>query len=736
MRYSLQGHFSNALYGVLDYAAYPVGMVLVAPVMLHHLGVARYGVWAVAAAVVSAGSIIASGFGDANIQHVATQRGTGHSHALLRTVRSSMGIHLVLGLAIALLAWILAPLMAAHVVHADLPLQNDCLLSLRIASLIILARALETVCVSTQRAFERYGPAVAVSIAGRIASLILAAALAYLGRSIAALMAAGLAATVLSLALQMRHLRILLNAPTLRPRFDRDAFTALFQFGIFSWLQALTAVIVGQADRLIAGVAMGAVAVASYALCVQISQPLYGIVSSGLHFLFPHLSARRLNASPQTMRNIIAHAFLANLFIVAAGTSMLLTFGASLLRLLAGPALAQAAAPVLPLIVWSTALLSLTVTAYYALMAFNRIRTVTLINLAGSATMLAAIACLIPRHGIGGIALARFASGAIGLLLYLPLLFLLYPDWSPRLPRRAPSRPAPNAAVPTHANVLGIRVEALNMTRALERVASVLRRNQKGYVSVIGVHGIMEAQRNHQLAAIYANSAITVPDGMPTVWVGRFQGCRRMERVAGPDLMLEIFRSPQFSGYTHFLYGGDEGVAQNLSANLRSWFPWVRIVGTWTPPYRDLSSEEEDEFVSVIRHLKPDFIWVGISAPRQEAFMARYLPVLDTRIMFGVGAAFDFHTGRIRDCSPWIKRAGLQWLHRLLQDPRRLWRRYLRNNPAFLWNIMLQLTGLRTYGPPALTDLDGRPAPVRSLTASLVREPHPERSQHHLVTRL
>jgi N-acetylglucosaminyldiphosphoundecaprenol N-acetyl-beta-D-mannosaminyltransferase len=242
-------------------------------------------------------------------------------------------------------------------------------------------------------------------------------------------------------------------------------------------------------------------------------------------------------------------------------------------------------------------------------------------------------------------------------------------------------------------------VEALNMDRAIARVAEVLDSHEKGYVSVIGVHGIMEAQRNPRLAAIYAESAITIPDGMPTAWVGRLQGCRRMERVAGPDLMLEICRSPELAGYTHFFYGGAPGVAEKLAANLKEWFPWLRISGTYTPPFRELYPEEEIALTAKIHRLKPDIVWVGISTPRQEAFMHRYLPYFETRLMLGVGAAFDYHTGRIKDCPEWVKSAGLQWLHRLLQDPRRLWRRYLRNNPVFLWKIMLQLTGIRAYSP-------------------------------------
>jgi N-acetylglucosaminyldiphosphoundecaprenol N-acetyl-beta-D-mannosaminyltransferase len=122
-------------------------------------------------------------------------------------------------------------------------------------------------------------------------------------------------------------------------------------------------------------------------------------------------------------------------------------------------------------------------------------------------------------------------------------------------------------------------------------------------------------------------------------------------------------------------------------------------VGTYTPPFRDLNAEEEESLIARVRELKPDIIWVGISTPKQERFMHRYLHRLDTTLMFGVGAAYDFHTGRIQDAPQWVKTIGMQWLHRLLQDPRRLWKRYLRNNPAFLWHIALQLSGLREYSP-------------------------------------
>jgi len=250
------------------------------------------------------------------------------------------------------------------------------------------------------------------------------------------------------------------------------------------------------------------------------------------------------------------------------------------------------------------------------------------------------------------------------------------------------------AEVHPAASVLGIDVDALDMEGALSRVARALRDGRKGYVCVAGVHGIMEAHRSPEIAAVYDGAAMTIPDGMPLVWVGHMQGHASMRRVTGPDLMLEVFRRKEFAGVTHFLYGGVEGVAEELRDKLTAQFPWVRIVGTGMPPFEDLSAAEEREFLARIAELKPDIVWIGLGCPKQELFMARYLPLLETTLMLGVGAAFDYHTGRIRDCSEWIKLAGLQWLHRLLQDPRRLWRRYLRNNPAFVWHVAGQFIGL------------------------------------------
>ena len=417
----MRAYFSNAAYGLLDYAAYPIGMLLVAPVILRQMGSAQYGVWTITTAVVSMGSIIASGFGDANIRHVANQRGVGNLDASIRTVRSMIGINLILGSALALVGWILAPYVAPRLAPSDLALQRDCLWSLRLASLVILFRTLESVCISTQRAFERYGAAVRISILARVLSLGLAALLSCFTSIVAALVAVTAVLTLLGAGLQFWHLRKLLQATSLFPLFDRAAWRPLLGFGAFTWLQAVSGVVFAQADRLLLGVSLGAVAVASYALCTQIAQPIYGFAASGLHFLFPYLAGRACSQTTQELRKAVLLAFAANLLFVAAATAGLLLLGPRILSAWGGKPIAERAHSLLPIVVCGFALLGLNVTATYALFALGQVRIVTWLNLAGGAAMLLFMVFLLPRFGAQGLAMARLGYGSITLLLYFPL---------------------------------------------------------------------------------------------------------------------------------------------------------------------------------------------------------------------------------------------------------------------------------------------------------------------------
>jgi N-acetylglucosaminyldiphosphoundecaprenol N-acetyl-beta-D-mannosaminyltransferase len=240
-------------------------------------------------------------------------------------------------------------------------------------------------------------------------------------------------------------------------------------------------------------------------------------------------------------------------------------------------------------------------------------------------------------------------------------------------------------------NVLGVEISATNVHNSLATIEGLIVRGERCFICVTGVHGVMESQKDEALKAIHNHSGLTVPDGMPLVWAGRIYGYSDIGRVYGPDLMLEVCRASVKKGFTHFLYGGDEGVAEKLKNNLEQKFPGIQIVGVYTPPFRPLNIEEEEDLKNQVAILKPDFFWAGLSTPKQERFMAEYISKLDTKVMIGVGAAFDYHTGRVIDSPDWMKKIGMQWFHRLCQNPRRLWKRYLINNPIFIGKFLKQL---------------------------------------------
>jgi N-acetylglucosaminyldiphosphoundecaprenol N-acetyl-beta-D-mannosaminyltransferase len=247
------------------------------------------------------------------------------------------------------------------------------------------------------------------------------------------------------------------------------------------------------------------------------------------------------------------------------------------------------------------------------------------------------------------------------------------------------------------ANVLGVGVHAVNLTLAADLIIQAASSDKKGYVCVTGVHGVMEAQRNSQFKNVLDRAMLVVPDGMPTVWIGHWEGYKDMGRVFGPELMFEVCQRSITSGHKHFLYGGNPGVAEQLKLNLEKQFPGIQIVGTYTPPFRPLTPAEKADLQAQVASLTTDIIWIGLSTPKQEKFMAESIADLNCKVMIGVGAAFDIHTGRVQDAPRWIKNAGLQWLHRLYQEPSRLWKRYLVNNSGFVVRTALQLFGIKRY---------------------------------------
>jgi O-antigen/teichoic acid export membrane protein len=418
----MRRHISNAAYGLFDYASFPLGMLLVAPVILHKIGAAEYGLWMVSTAVISAGGIIASGFCDAGIQRIAQLRGADKAGITVHTFRTMFAINLALGCTLALLMWIVSPYAARHLVVSHLLSPKECLVCLRIASVLILIRGIEAVSVSTQRAFEEYRGTVLISTTIRFLTLGSAAALALLGRHTESIMI--LTAVLLSVGtiLQFRHLQRYLIAGPLWPVFHAQEMRTLMRSGVFVWLQALGSVVFRQFDRILLGVSLGAAAVAPYSLCIQLAEPLFGLTASGLSFFFPYLSGRANTLSKYALRCTVLKVFLCNLFLVLCGASLLLVFGSRFLQIWAGPAMAHNAKSILPLIVMGSALSGLSVTGTYAVQALGLFRTVACISIGSRSALFLFMFYLLHHQGLHGLALARMYYGAAALLVYLPLI--------------------------------------------------------------------------------------------------------------------------------------------------------------------------------------------------------------------------------------------------------------------------------------------------------------------------
>lgn len=220
---------------------------------------------------------------------------------------------------------------------------------------------------------------------------------------------------------------------------------------------------------------------------------------------------------------------------------------------------------------------------------------------------------------------------------------------------------------------------------ALERVISWVEAGRTEYVCVTGVHGVMESQADEAVAAAHRDAGMVLPDGMPMVWSGRYAGSERIERVYGPDFMLEVCAVAAERGWPIYLFGGAPGVPEALSARLVERFPGIEVAGACSPPIREAGESEDAEALRRISESGARILWVGLSTPKQELWMANHVHLLGgPTVAVGVGAAFDINAGLKPDAPRWMQRSGLHWLYRLLREPRRLWRRYLRNNPRFM----------------------------------------------------
>lgn len=250
---------------------------------------------------------------------------------------------------------------------------------------------------------------------------------------------------------------------------------------------------------------------------------------------------------------------------------------------------------------------------------------------------------------------------------------------------------APASSREERVSILGVDVSATNMDDCLATIDGWIKSREAHYVCITGVHGVIESQTDQELRAIHNAAGLVTPDGMPLVWMARQLGHTRTSRVYGPDLMSRLSELSPSKGYRHFYYGGREGVNERLKQVLERSYPGLDVVGAITPPFRPLTAAEDDAAVAEINAARPDIVWVGLSTPKQERWMASHIGRLNAPVLIGVGAAFDFLAGEKKQAPLWMQRNGLEWLFRLASEPKRLWRRYFSIVPRFIFLAAGQL---------------------------------------------
>jgi N-acetylglucosaminyldiphosphoundecaprenol N-acetyl-beta-D-mannosaminyltransferase len=252
-------------------------------------------------------------------------------------------------------------------------------------------------------------------------------------------------------------------------------------------------------------------------------------------------------------------------------------------------------------------------------------------------------------------------------------------------------RTGPAPARPDAVGVLGVPISAVDYESAMDWIDGTVAADGRGYVCVAATHTVMVAQEDPEARRAVLGADLVVPDGQPLVWALRALGRPLPGRVYGPDLMLKHCERAADLGTPVYLYGGrNQGALVQLTLNLRRQFPGLRVVGGMSPPFREMDEAELDEIAAEINRSGAEVVWVGIGVPKQEKWMAAMRERLDAPVLVGVGAAFDFHAGLVPQAPSWMQGAGLEWAFRLAQEPRRLWRRYLRYNPRFVAGFAAQ----------------------------------------------
>ena len=247
---------------------------------------------------------------------------------------------------------------------------------------------------------------------------------------------------------------------------------------------------------------------------------------------------------------------------------------------------------------------------------------------------------------------------------------------------------------PPAVDVLGVPISLIDIDRAVSIILEWVRKCQANYVCVRDVHGVMRSLEDPAMIQIHRNAGLVTPDGMPLVWILKVRSKANIGRVCGADLMEALCDAGRSIGLRHYFYGGKPGIAKQVATKLNAKYPGIKIAGFLSPPFTSVPREEDAEITARIVTSKANVVWIGISTPKQEFWMRDHVAKIPDATLIGVGAAFDFHAGAVARAPRWMQKFGLEWVHRLLSEPTRLWRRYLLLAPIFLAKVIKEQVNL------------------------------------------
>lgn len=242
--------------------------------------------------------------------------------------------------------------------------------------------------------------------------------------------------------------------------------------------------------------------------------------------------------------------------------------------------------------------------------------------------------------------------------------------------------------IPT-CNIMGVDIAAVNMPWLIEFTKKNIKELSGNYMCVSNVHTTVMSYDDAKYCAVQNGGIMAIPDGGPLSSVGRRRGFSEMRRTTGPDYMKEILKISNKEGYRHFFYGSTEETLKKLQRTLKRSYSDVQVAGMFSPPFRTLSAKEDEEVVRMINESNADFVWIGLGAPKQECWMAEHQGKIKG-FMIGVGAAFDYEAGNIVRAPQWMQKTNLEWLYRLIQEPKRLFKRYFYTNTKFIWDAVIR----------------------------------------------